>query len=911
MKKKLIFIMPLIVAVVVSLLSFSKYHQNSMLRIYDLFLRIKPTLEEEKQILLIDVDDLAISEVGVWPWSRSIMADGLILLKEFGAKYAIFDIEYTEESPRGINPDVLNNKIPETVEYNFEIINTNTTDLLSSISAGNIPVADADDFATQLEGINSKIKGDILAAVKTISRDNDEYLGKTGRYFGNAFFTLNMFKGNDDSTSQELKDWVLENSAITNISIDKDIVNGQLKNGKEWVYITDDIRPTIMPIISNGKGAGFPNVVIDNDGVRRRIDLLRYYNGKYFPQLAFAPLYDWLGQPKIEANKNNLLLKGAVMPNGDVKDIDIPLMNGHLIINWPAKPFIESFRHMTYWYLIMHNTLYDNLINNLRTMRDVGFLDYYSGNTPFYELHQYSYSLLENMIKTGNTKDFKEYINVRNYFLGEIGIFLSGSAKDQILADVEAVLAAPDSEVSQDIKISYTDLKGTVPIFFEESLKIFNDLTEVRKILVENLEGSFCIIGNTGTSTTDIGVNPFEKEYVNVGTHAAIANTILSGSFLRFAPRWIPILISFIFSYLVFFCIKNSSTSISIVIGFAFIAAIIAIATAVFRFTGIYYDIILPVTSVFVTFIIYTMVNLITTSKDKAFIQSAFGRYLSQDVISQLMDNPEKLNLGGDKKELTAIFTDVRGFSTISEKLDPIDLVKLLNEYLTGMSDIILDQRGTIDKYEGDAIISFFGAPIDFSEHAERACTASILMKKKEIELNKFFHEKGMTPEPLLTRVGINTGDMVVGNMGTARKMDYTIMGNAVNLAARLEGVNKQYGTWVLASEYTINKTGDLFACRKLDRVRVVGINTPVQLYELIDEKKEATDKVLEIIDLSHKALDKFLNKDWVGCTGLFGKVLSIYPEDGPASIYIKRCEDFKINKPSENWDGVFNLTSK
>lgn len=911
MKKKLIFFMPLIVAVVVSFLSFSDYHQNNMLRIYDIFLRIKPTLEEEKQILLLKVDDLAISKVGVWPWSRSIMADGLILLKEFGAKYAVFDIEYTEESPRGVNSDVLNNKIPETIESSFETINTNITDLLSAISAGNISAADANDFAAELEGINSQIEEDVLAEVGTISRNNDEYLGKAGRYFGDAFFTLNMFKGTDDTTPQELKDWVFENRAVTGISVNKDIVDGKFKNGKDWVYIADDMRPTIKPIMIRGKGAGFPNVVIDNDGVRRRIDLLRYYKGKYFPQLAFAPLYDWLGKPKIEASKNNLLLKDAVMPNGDVKDIDIPLVNGHLIINWPAKTFIESFRHMTYWNLVLHNILYDNLISNLRTMDDAGLLGYYSGDTPFLELHLYSSSLLENMLKTGYTEDFEEYINVRNYFLDEVGIFLSGSTKEQILTDVEAVLAAPDSEVPQDIKIAYAELKNDIPIFFDESLKIFNDLTVTRRILTENLEGTFCIIGNTGTSTTDIGVNPFEKEYMNVGTHAAIANTILSGSFLKFAPRWIPILISLIFSYLVFFSIKNSSTNTSIIIGFAFIVVIIAVVILIFRFTGIYYDVILPVSSVFITFIIYTMVNLITTSKDKFFIQSAFGRYLSQDVISQLMDNPEKLNLGGDKKELTAIFTDVRGFSSISEKLDPIDLVKLLNEYLTGMSDIILDQRGTIDKYEGDAIISFFGAPVDFTDHAARACTASILMKKKEIELNKFFQEKGMTPGPLLTRIGINTGDMVVGNMGTARKMDYTIMGNAVNLAARLEGVNKQYGTWLLASEYTINKTGDLFACRKLDKVRVVGINTPVQLYELVDEKKEAIDKDLETIDLSHRALDKFLDKDWGGCTELFEKVLSIYPEDGPAHIYIKRCEDFKANEPSNDWDGVFNLTSK
>ena len=227
------------------------------------------------------------------------------------------------------------------------------------------------------------------------------------------------------------------------------------------------------------------------------------------------------------------------------------------------------------------------------------------------------------------------------------------------------------------------------------------------------------------------------------------------------------------------------------------------------------------------------------------------------------------------------------------------------------MSDIILDSRGTIDKYEGDAIISFFGAPVEFPDHAQQACSAAVKMKKMEMEINKVFLEKQIAPSPLMTRIGINTGEMVVGNMGTARKMDYTIMGNAVNLAARLEGVNKQYGTWILASEYTISQTKNRFACRKLDPVRVVGINRPVQLFELIDEKKEASDKTLEIIELSHSALEKFQGQDWDGCLELFNKVLSISPDDGPASTYIKRCADFKKNPPPKNWDGVFNLSVK
>ncbi len=217
---------------------------------------------------------------------------------------------------------------------------------------------------------------------------------------------------------------------------------------------------------------------------------------------------------------------------------------------------------------------------------------------------------------------------------------------------------------------------------------------------------------------------------MNVGTHASVVNTILSGKFLTTAPFWVSPLSALFFSYLVFIIIKRRSARSSIIIGFIIFVCILTVYSALFITTGIYFPMIIPALAVLITFIVHTMLTFVKTSKEKAFIKTAFGHYLSADVISQLIDNPDYLKLGGEKKLLTAMFTDVKGFSTISEKLDPTDLVKLLNDYLTSMSDIILDLQGTIDKYEGDAIISFFGAPVEFNDHAARACIAAVRMKK-------------------------------------------------------------------------------------------------------------------------------------------------------------------------------------
>jgi adenylate cyclase len=314
---------------------------------------------------------------------------------------------------------------------------------------------------------------------------------------------------------------------------------------------------------------------------------------------------------------------------------------------------------------------------------------------------------------------------------------------------------------------------------------------------------------------------------------------------------------------------------------------------------------------IFLTFLALSLMKFLRTAREKGYIRNAFAHYLSADVINELLTDPDKLSLGGEKKYMTAMFTDVKGFSTISEKLDPQDLVRLLNIYLTEMSDTIMSQRGTIDKYEGDAIIAFFGAPVAYPDHAERACYAACRMKSLEEELNKRTMESKMSPSPILTRIGINTGDMVVGNMGSAKKMDYTIMGNAVNLAARLEGVNKQYGTWMLMSEATYKEGGANYVCRKLDRVRVVGINEPVRLYELVGNKQFVTSQKKEIVERFHAALDVFEQKEWESAQKTLLEILALDPEDGPAGVYSKRCAEFLAKAPPPNWDGVFNLTAK
>ena len=303
--------------------------------------------------------------------------------------------------------------------------------------------------------------------------------------------------------------------------------------------------------------------------------------------------------------------------------------------------------------------------------------------------------------------------------------------------------------------------------------------------------------------------------------------------------------------------------------------------------------------------------TIITSEKEKRFIRQAFSTYLSSSVVAELIADPSKLNLGGEKREMTALFTDIKSFSTISENIDPTHLVQILNKYLTAMSNIIMENHGTIDKFIGDAIVAFFGAPIYREDHAMQACVSALAMKKVEAELNTQLLAEGLSTTPLFTRIGVNTGEMAVGNMGSENKMNYTVMGNAVNLAARLEGVNKQYQSGIIISEFTKNRAGDAFLCRQLDRIRVVGINKPILIFELMGIADKAAPEEMAFLEKWKEAIAFFEGRNFSQAAELFSSLASQNTNDGAAALYKKRCDSFLKEPPTPEWDGVFTFSEK
>ncbi len=295
--------------------------------------------------------------------------------------------------------------------------------------------------------------------------------------------------------------------------------------------------------------------------------------------------------------------------------------------------------------------------------------------------------------------------------------------------------------------------------------------------------------------------------------------------------------------------------------------------------------------------------------KERDFIKNTFERYVSPAVATEIIKNPDMLRLGGERKLLTIFFTDIGNFTNLSEILSPEEVVKHLNKYFEGMSGAILECQGTIDKFQGDSILAFWGAPIDQENHALFACQAAIQCREFLYKLEEEWIAGGLPPRTY--RFGINTGEVVVGNVGSAARFEYTIIGDDVNLASRLEGANKHYGTQIMISEATYSFVKDTLIAREMDIIRVVGITKPIKVYELVDEKEKVGKEKALIIKHFETGIYAYRSCQWEEAISSFEHVLQLSPDDKPAKVYIQRCHEYQQAAPAKDWDGVYTLSSK
>lgn len=427
----------------------------------------------------------------------------------------------------------------------------------------------------------------------------------------------------------------------------------------------------------------------------------------------------------------------------------------------------------------------------------------------------------------------------------------------------------------------------------------------------EQLKNKIVLVGATATALSDLHITPYGPLYPGVEVHANIIENILNKDFLQ-RPPWIRLLEVMVILGtglllgLAALYFKAFGTATFLVFG---VGGYLLADYVFFAQQGLWVHTVYPVFSQLLVYFGITLYRFTFEEREKRFIKEAFSQYLAPTVVDRLVENPKLLKLGGERKVLTAFFSDVAGFSTIAEQLKAEKLVDLLNDYLTDMTEIILKYEGTVDKYEGDAIIAFFGAPITLEDHASRTCLAAIDMQKRLAELREGWKKEGK--HELFMRIGINTGQVVVGNMGSTIRMDYTMMGDSVNLAARLEGANKQYQTHAMLSEFTYELAKNDIEARELDSIRVVGKKEPIKIYELLGRKGEMEDHIRLILPHFREGLSHYKNQRWEEGITCFENALNLYENDGPSLTYFERCITFQNYPPPLDWDGVFSMRTK
>ncbi len=426
----------------------------------------------------------------------------------------------------------------------------------------------------------------------------------------------------------------------------------------------------------------------------------------------------------------------------------------------------------------------------------------------------------------------------------------------------------------------------------------------------ETFRDKIVLVGASAVGIYDIRVTPFSAIFPGVEVHANVMDNILRGDFL-WAPTGLmnPAALLLILSSLTMCWLQPRVRAVfGLILLFLMIYAGFSINYYLFSRHHIYLQMLYLFSCLVVVYVVVAFLRFLAEERERKRIRAAFQNYVAPDVVNTMLQHPEKLRLGGEKREMTVLFSDIRGFTTLSEKLDPEVLVNLLHSYLNPMTEIVFKHRGTMDKYIGDAIMAIYGAPLPLAEHAACACETALDMLATLTHLWDDWRRQGL-PE-LKIGIGINSGPMTVGNMGSERLFDYTVIGDNVNLASRLEGLNKYYGTAVLISEGTQKLLPPGFILREVDRVRVKGKDDPVSIFELRGQGRPAEQEA-ELLETFAAGLAAFRRQQWQEAERLLTQCLRLAPQDGPATLLLKRTADLAVNPPPPDWDGTATLTEK
>ena len=555
------------------------------------------------------------------------------------------------------------------------------------------------------------------------------------------------------------------------------------------------IEAPITTIMENSRFVGYPNVLTEADGVIRRLDLLKEYEGAVYPSTALATVMAALGSDKVEVDSGPaLLLDRKRIPLGRAAEI---------YLNWygPGDAAAGTFRY---------------------------------------------YPIANVFLSELNTNDGRSPIVPEDTF------------RDKI------VLIGSNAPSLYDLKP--TPMSGTGPY----------PGVEILATAINNLMDGTTLV----------------RESSGRATFTTFLVCILLAMALRIA--------------------KSPMKSVPMVL-FSLVAYYIY-AVAEFH-SNVFVNMVPAGTGIVLTFMAITLMDYLTEGREKAHIKKAFSQYTSSALMDEILRDPEMLKLGGEKRDLSILFSDIRSFTSISEQLEPEQLTQILNDYLTPMTDVVFRHKGILDKYIGDAIMAIFGAPLPLDDHPSAACRTALDMIDELEALRRTWKEKGL-PDFICNMnigIGINSGPVSVGNMGSTLRFDYTVIGDNVNLSSRLEGTTKAYGVNIIVSQNTWERTREEFIYRELDYIRVMGKKKPIRIYELLGRLSGRSEdkELIESAEAFESGLSLYRDRRWDEAERVFRSLMDKKPQDKASAVYIDRCRQFIADPPGDEWERVFERRSK
>jgi len=424
--------------------------------------------------------------------------------------------------------------------------------------------------------------------------------------------------------------------------------------------------------------------------------------------------------------------------------------------------------------------------------------------------------------------------------------------------------------------------------------------------------GRLVVVGAAATGIYDVRSTPFSPVTPGTEIQATVIDNILTDRFIT-KPAWTRIYDIFAIialAGLVGLVLPHLGALSGLLFAALLFVLHISVARELFTRSGVWLNIVYPLLALTTTYIGLTVNQYVREQRERAKIRNTFGRYVAPVVVETMLKDPSRLQLGGEQKVLTVLFSDLQGFTANSERLGPQKMIELLSEYYARMTERIFAHEGMLKEYVGDELMAIFGAPVEHADHAVRACAAALEMRAHREALNVEWEKIGRPA--MRARTGVNSGLMLVGNLGSEYRFAYGVLGDNVNLGSRLEGLNKEYGTDILVGENTIQLVGDAFHLREIDLVRVVGKKEPTRVYELLGASAvPLTREWRSCVERYTEALAAYREQRWSAAISGFDGVLEAVPTDGAAKTMLARCQQYQSAPPADGWDGVYELTRK